>query len=156
MKKYLFVLGLFMLVGLSSCHTHGKTNILLERTFPTMSWERFDFINKEVTIEKPVTYDLVLKVTLDPTYGFDYLSVVFSIFDSGDHPFRTKGYQFKLKERDGSWKSELVDGAYHFTLPINSELSLNEPGTYKFELENRMPITPLLGIQEIAIINNKR
>lgn len=119
-----------------------------------MSWERFDFIKEDIEIKKATTYDLALAVSFDSTYVYDNLSVVFTVFDSYDNPLRTKAYQFRLKEKDGSWKSTLVDGCYRFTFPINSELTINEPGVYRFQLESRMPITPLMGIKEISVIRN--
>lgn len=155
MKKLILFLGIIFLIGLSSCSTKSKGNVLLSRDFPTMSWERFDFLRADIEVKKATTYDLALKVTFDPSYTYDYLSVVFTVFDSYDNPFRTKAYQFRLKEQDGSWKSTLVDSCYHFTFPINNELTVNEPGVYNFQLENRMPITPLYGIKEISIISNK-
>jgi gliding motility-associated lipoprotein GldH len=119
-----------------------------------MSWERFDFVKSDIEINKATTYDLALSVSFDSTYTYDYLSVVFTVFDSYDNPLRTKAYQFRLKEKDGSWKSTPVDDSYHFSFPINSELTINEPGVYRFQLESRMPITPLYGIKEISIIRN--
>ncbi|MBR3709863.1 MAG: hypothetical protein IKM99_02740 [Bacteroidales bacterium] len=152
MKKILLVIGVILL-GLSSCHSGKKGNALLSRSFPTYNWERFDFVKTEIDLKKPTTYNLVLNVAFDPSYTQNYFSVVFTVFDENEHPFRTKGYKFTLKEKDGSWKSTLTDGSYHYSFPINSELSINEPGKYTFQLENRMPITPLTGIQSIEIIN---
>ena len=152
MRKYLLIIGV-ILMGLSSCNKNGDA--FLSRTFPTASWERFDFIKADIVIKKPVTYNLILDVTFDPTYPYDCISLVFSIFDSNENPFRTKGYRFYVKEKDGSWKSTLTDGLYHFTFPINSELSINEPGTYNFQFESRMPITPVIGIHSIKVINVK-
>lgn len=154
MRKYLLIIGV-ILIGLASCDSNKKGDALLSRTFPTLSWERFDFIKADIELKKPVTYDLVLNVTFDPSYAYDYLSVVFTIFDASDQPFRTKGYKFNLKDSDGTWKSTLKDDSYCFSFPINSELSLNDPVAYRFQLENRMPITPLLGIKTIEIINVK-
>lgn len=154
MRKYLLIIGV-VLMGLSSCNFNKKGDALLSRTFPTSSWERFDFVKADIEVKKPVTYNLVLNVALYPSYTYDYLSVVFTVFDSSDQPFRTKGYKFNLKEKDGSWKSTLQDDCYHFSFPINNELSVNEPGIYKFQLESRMPITPLVGIKSIEIINVK-
>lgn len=154
MRKFLLIIGV-ILIGLSSCNSNKKGNVLLSRSFPTYSWERFDFIKTEMDLKKPVTYNLVLNVALDPSYPNNYLSLVFTIFDESDNPFRTKGYKFNLKEKDGSWKSTLTDGCYHFSFPINSELTINQPGKYTFQLENRMPITPLSGIHYIEIINIK-
>lgn len=155
MKRLILFLGIVFVIGLHSCNTGGSNKVLLSRSFPTMTWERFDFVKENIEITKATTYDLVLNASFDPTYTYDYLSVVFTVFDDHDHPFRTKAYQFRLKDKDGSWKSELVDGSYHFTFPINSELTLNEPGVYCFQLESHMPITPLNGIKDVSIISNK-
>lgn len=144
------VIGLMFLV---SCHTKTGNNVLLSRTFSEVGWERFDFIVQDVAIKEPTTYDLSLSVSFDPSYAYDHLMVSFSIFDAQGNPYRTKRYKFKLKESDGTWKSSLVDGYYHFTLPINSALTIYEPGSYSFQLESNMPITPLAGIREISIIN---
>lgn len=118
-----------------------------------MSWERFDYVTRTVTLDKPVSYDLELDVTFDSTYTFDYFSMVFTVFDNADRPLRAMPYRFSIKDRDGAWKSDPENGLYRFRFPVNSELSLNEPGTYMFHIENRMPITPLVGIREISIIN---
>ena len=152
MKRALFIITVFLL-SLSACHTNKKEEALLSRQFPTSSWERFDFITDDIQIKKPTTYNLSLDVCFDPSYTYNYISVVFTVFDEYDNPFRTKDYKFYLKERDGSWKSTLTDQGYHFSFPINSELNINEPGLYKFQLESRMPITPLQGINEIKLIN---
>ena len=150
----LLVLGIALAIGFCSCGSGSRDKALLHRDFPTLSWERFDFVKENIEIKKATTYDLVLSVAFDPSYPYDNLSVVFTVFDAYGNPFRTKAYQFRLKEKDGSWKSTLVDGCYHFTFPLNNELTLNEPGTYCFQLENRMPITPLYGIKEISVIKN--
>lgn len=150
----LLVLGITLVIGFWSCGTNERNKALLHRNFPTMNWERFDFVKEKIEIKKATSYDLVLTAVFDPEYAYNDLSVVFTIFDAYDNPFRTKAYQFRLKDKDGVWKSTLVDGSYHFTFPINSNLTINEPGTYCFQLENRMPITPLYGIKEISIVNN--
>lgn len=155
MKKLtLLLMAITLTVGLSCC-TGKKNKVLLHRDFPTLSWERFDFVKDDIEVTKPTPYDLVMDVCFDPSYTYNYFSVVFTVFDSYGNPFRTKDYKFFLKEKDGSWKSTLVDGYYHFTFPINSALTINEPGIYNFQLENRMPITPLYGVKEVSIINNK-
>lgn len=150
MKKFVLVLSL---IGLVACHSNRNGNVLISREFPTLSWERFDFLEETVELKKPVSYDLVLSTTFTPEYPFDYFEIAFTVFDDHDHPLRGKNYQFKVKDRDGVWKSELVENEYHFTFPINSAMTLNEPGKYKLQIENRMPITPLLGIKKIQLID---
>lgn len=154
MKRFAIFFGLVCLLGMSSCHSGKSNSALLSKDFASSGWERFEFINNELEIKKPTTYDLTMKVSFDETYPFDYLSVVFSVFDTEEHPLRSKSYKFKLKDDQGSWKSDLNQGLYTFTLPINSEMSFNEPGLYVLQLENRMPITPLVGIHHISIVPN--
>ena len=153
MKRIVLILSLIGLLSFSACHSNRNGNVLISRTFPTLSWERFDYLEESIELNKPASYDLTLSATFSPDYPYDYFEMAFSVFDDHGHPLRGKNYRFKLKERDGSWKSELVDDGYRFTFPINSELTLNEPGKYKFQIENRMPITPLLGIKEISLID---
>lgn len=141
------------MVGWTSCQSHKTDKVLLSRTFPTMSWERFDFVKNTLVLDKPMTYDLELEVTFDESYSYNYFSMTFAVFDKAGHPLRAKDYKFILKDRDGVWKSDLVDGQYHFRFPINNELTLNEPDSYTFQVENRMPITPLLGIKELSLIS---
>ena len=150
MRKFVLVLSL---IGLVACNFNRNGNVLISRDFPTSSWERFDYLEETLELKKPVTYDLVLSATFTPEYPFDYFEVAFTVFDDHNHPLRGKNYKFNVKDRDGVWKSELVEDEYRFTFPINNALTLNEPGKYLFQIENRMPITPLLGIKEIKLID---
>lgn len=156
MKRFLLIVSLVGFVGLCACHSNREGNVLISRTFPTYSWERFDFLEQSIELKKPTTYDLVLVASFAPEYPFDYFEMCFTVFDNREHPLRAKNYRFTLKDRDGTWKSDLTENGYCFTFPVNSALMLNEPGTYLFQIENRMPITPLLGIKEISLVNMKK
>lgn len=153
MKRVLIVLGLIGLLGLSACHSKNEGNVLISRAFLTNCWERFDFLECSVELEKPTTYNLSLDASFNPDYPFDYFAMVFTVFDEENHPLRSRSYQFKLKDRNGLWLSECTDGVYRYNFLINNELSLNESGKYLFQIENRMPITPLMGVVEIALTN---
>jgi gliding motility-associated lipoprotein GldH len=152
MKRPVFLIWILLLIGLGACNSGVKeSDTLLSRDFLPAGWERFDFSTDTLHVKKPVTYDLSMTVTFTPEYPFDYFSTVFTVFDMEEQPLRTKSYNFKLKDREGIWKSDLVDGCYTFTLPINNEMAFNEPGMFVLQLENRMPITPLVGIRHISI-----
>ena len=153
MRKVLFILGVITIVGLSSCKPNKGEKVLVTRSFPTASWERFDYVENVITVTKPLSYDLELDASFDNSYTFDYFSMVFTVFDKAGNPLRSKDYRFILKDREGQWKSELAEGNYHFRFPLNNEISLNEPGTYTFQIENHMPTTPLTGIKTISIIS---
>lgn len=153
MKRITIILGVLCMMGLFSCQHNQADKALLSREFTSSGWERFDFVSNELEIKKPTTYDLTMEASFEETYPFDYISVVFTVFDNDDEPMRAKSYKFSVKDKGGTWKSDLKDGLYTFTFPINSEMSFNEPGTYILQLENRMPTTPLSGIHHIALIS---
>ena len=112
MRKFVWVL---CLIGLVACHSNRNGNALISRNFPTLSWERFDFLEETLDLKKPTSYDLALSATFTPEYRFDYFEIAFTVFDDHDHPLRGKNYKFKVKDRDGVWKSELEEGEYRFT-----------------------------------------
>ena len=119
MKRVLLVFGALILFGLSSCHNDPTENVLVSREFPTSSWERFDYVENTVTLNKPVTYNAELDALFDDTYTFNYFEVVFTVFDKAGNPLRSKIYKFTLKSRDGTWKSDPEDGVYHFRFLLN-------------------------------------
>jgi hypothetical protein len=81
--------------------------------------------------------------------------LVFTVFTSDNTPYRSKGYKFRLKDSQGNWNSELVNGCYTFELPINKALQLTESGTYRFQIEQTMPVTPIVGVKELTLFDNK-
>jgi len=154
MKK-VFIMALSVFLFVCSCGRQENNKDLLQRDFYETIWERFDYVTNEVTITEPTTYDLSMRISFTDDYPYDDFSMVFTVFDSDGNPYRAKGYKFKLKDAEGHWNAENKDGCYTFTLPINKQLSITDAGSYKFVIEQRMPITPLVGVKELALINNK-
>lgn len=152
-KRVLFVLACCLCM--MGCNLRKDNNCLLHRDFFNNSWERFDYVYNDIEIQEGCSYDLTAKLSFTDDYPFDYISMVFNVFDEEGTPYRSKGYKFKLKDAEGQWNSELKDGCYTFELPINKELQLTEKGKYRFQIENRMPITPLMGVKELSLVNNK-
>lgn len=126
----------------------------MQRSFYNTVWERFDFVSTEVEVTEPTTFNLSLRISFTDDYPYDHIDLVFAVLTKEGDRYRGKGYKPKLKDADGNWSSELKDGCYTFTLPINKELLINDPGTYRFQIEQKMPITPLVGVKELTLINN--
>ena len=154
MKKHILI-AVILCAFLCGCNHKENNNELIHRDFYETLWERFDYVRNDIEVKKATTYDLALRISFTDKYAYDNISLVFTIFDANDTPYRSKGYKFDLKDADGQWKSELKDGCYTFDLPINKSLQITEPGTYRFQIEYRMPITPILGVHSLTLYNNE-
>lgn len=152
--KRITLVFLVLCCGLLGCGRQEKNRELIQRSFFNTVWERFDYVDKTIEITKPTTYNLSLKISFTEDYPYDYIDLVFVVFTSDGERYRGKEYIPKLKDADGNWSAELVDGCYTFDIPINKDLQISDPGTYRFHLEQKMPITPIVGVKEITLINN--
>jgi gliding motility-associated lipoprotein GldH len=141
-------------LGLCGCRHEQKNAELLHRSFYNCIWERFDYVRNKIEVKEETTFDLSMKISFTEEYPYKDFSMVFTVFTENDEPYRSKGYKFNLKDAEDHWNSELVDGCYTFELPINKNLMITEPGIYCFQIENKMPITPLVGVKELTLINN--
>ena len=155
MKKSV-LLSLACLFCLFGCKQQGENAELLQRSFYNESWERFDYVRDEMEIKEAVTYDLSLRISFTEEYSYDYFSMVFAVLDSEGNPYRAKDYKFNLKDEGGHWNSEKKDDCYTFVLPINKQLQITDAGKYQFKIEQRMPITPLVGVKELTLLNNDK
>lgn len=142
------------LICLCGCSHQEKNAALLQRSFYETVWERFDYIRDIIEVKEPTTYDLSLRISFTEDYPYDYFSMVFAVLDEEETPYRAKGYNFKLKDAEGQWNCEKKDDCYTFILPINKQLQIIDPGKYQFKIEQRMPITPLVGVKELTLLNN--
>ena len=154
MKKSVFILVLFCL-GLIGCKQEKTDGDLIHRTFYETTWERFDYLYNVVEIDDKTTYNLSMKISFTDDYPYDDFSMVFTVFTDEGVPYRSKAYKYRLKDPEGHWNSELIDGCYTFDLPVNKNFCITDPGKYRFQIEYRMPITPLVGVKELTLLNNK-
>ena len=153
MKGY-HILTLAFFLCLLGCCERTNNKELLQRSFYETIWERFDYVTTDVNITKATTYDLSLRIRFTDDYPYNDISLVFTVFDENGNPYRAKGYKFNLKDKEGHWNVEKVDGCYTFTLPINKKLMISDPGKYQFRLEQKMPITPVVGVKDLVLLND--
>lgn len=155
MKKQLLVAMVFCLTFIG-CSQHQNDGVVIHREFYQTIWERFDYVSNTVEVKEPTTFDLGLRISFDENYPYENIALVFTVFTSDKTPYRSKGYKFRVKDKEGNWNSELIDGCYTFELPINKALQLTEPDTYRFQIEQTMPVTPLTGVTELTLFNNNK
>ena len=101
MRKVLFILGVITIVGLSSCKPNKGEKVLVTRSFPTASWERFDYVENVITVTKPLSYDLELDASFDNSYTSRWcllcltrLAILFAL--------RTTGSSLRIGRGNGS------------------------------------------------------
>ena len=151
MKKIVLIVG--CLLCLFGCVQKEENKVVQHREFYETLWERFDYVQDSIEVKAETTYDLSLKIAFTDDYSYKDFSMVFTVFSSDGEPYRSKTYKFNLKDDEGNWNVEKVDGCHTFVLPINKSLRISEVGTYIFQIENRMPITPLVGVKELTLLN---
>jgi gliding motility-associated lipoprotein GldH len=142
---------------LVSC-TKKQNDVVISVDFDKEMWRRFDYLNATYNVKKaPMTADLVLFVTVSESFPDIYpyqddgsLTMTMTI-DSPDGSRRSREYKFRLKDSEGNFKSEMVDGYYNYELPLISEMSFREAGDYVFKIENKYSKDPLFGIKRLSI-----
>lgn len=154
-KTNIIILTLFSCFVMLSCHRSAKDDIVIQRSFFGDTWERFDYVRNDVEIKTETTYDLSLRISFTEDYPYDYIDLIFTVFTENGERYRSKEYKPKLKDAEGHWSSELEDGTYTFELPINKQLSISDPGIYHFQIEQKMPKTPLVGVRELTLLNHE-
>lgn len=156
MKKYNLLVLVFCLCfgGCGQKESNQNSTELIQRSFYNNTWERFDYLDKEVEITEATTFNLSMQISFTEDYPYDYIDLVFVVFTKEGERYRAKEYKPKLKDPDGNWNSKLTDGCYTFNLPINKDLLISDPGTYRFHIEQKMPVTPLVGVKELTLTNN--
>ena len=153
MGKTVPIIMALALVVLSACHRKADDGIVLHRSFYNDTWERFDYVYDSIEIKSEKTFDLSMEISFTDAYAFDDFSMVFTIFDAYDNPYRARAYKFNLKDADGNWNSQKTNDCYIFMLPINQELRIPDPGMYRFQIEYQMPKTPIMGVRALTLYN---
>ena len=158
MRKVSAIL-LFLSFCLASCSSK-QDNIVIFKEFKNQEWGRFEYLSGNFDVNKaPQKNDIVMEIMVNDDYPNIYEShqndcpLIFNLTIKNPEGMggRSKNYKFMLKDKDGNWKADKKDGYYTFRLPIISEMSFSEKGTYSFKLENKYPKDPLYGIKSITL-----
>lgn len=152
-----FLLTMFVLCMLS-CSVKQDSDVL-SKEFGGEVWGRFDYLTASYyVVSAPMTADLVMEIAVSDVYPNVYqyhnddgaLTIVLTV-NAPDGSRRAREFVFRLKDKDGNFKSEKVDGYYKYELPLINEMSFNEIGEYEFKVENKYSKDPLCGIKYLNI-----
>lgn len=150
---------IMMILSIVSCSEKQDENVISQE-FQGEIWNRFDYLYADFDVKKaPMTADLVMDIEVSEVFPniYPYRDNDFGMFtfvmtiNNPDESRRTREYKFNLKDADGNFKSEKVDGYYHFELPLINDMSFNEEGIYRFKIENKYSKDPLYGIKSLNI-----
>lgn len=158
--KFNIVIVLIIIVfGVVSCGKKQESNVI-SRNFEGDIWGRFDYLEADFNVVKaPMTADLVMDIDISEVFpnvyqyhdADDGLFAIALTINAPDGGRRSREYKFRLKDSDGNFKSEKIDGYYHYELPLINDMSFSEIGVYKFKVENKYPKEPLYGIKSLNI-----
>lgn len=148
---------LFMIL-MMSC-SKKQDDIIISTKFQGETWGRFDYLTAFYEVRKaPMTADVILEVVVNDDYPSKYpnhqddgsfkINMTIKTPEGGS---RSRDYSFNLKDKDGNWKSEKINGCYTFNLPLISKMTFGEKGDYQFKIENKYPKDPLCGIISLKI-----
>lgn len=161
MKKFFSasIILILIAIAMTSCFKKQDSNVI-SREFPKEQWGRFVLLETDFEVVKaPITADLVMEIAVTDEYPSLYPSrdanvglftFMLSVI-APDGSKRVREYSFHLKDDNGKFKSEKVDGYYHFELPIINEMRFREVGKYHFKIENKYSKDPLYGIKSLDV-----
>lgn len=151
---------LLLSVFLTMSCSNKEPNIVINKDFVNEEWSRFEYLTGEILInEESANFDIIMEVKVTDSYPNVYVShqddssLLFNMtikYPNGSSS-RSMNYKYTLKDNEGNWKADKIDGCYTFLLPIISEMTFGEKGIYTFKIENKYPKDPLSGIKSMTI-----
>ncbi|NOX48906.1 MAG: gliding motility lipoprotein GldH [Chlorobi bacterium] len=155
MKKHisnflLFAVAILLLISCSDQKVFEQYH-----KFEKFSWNRFEFVDFETQIEDTESeYDIYLNLRHLPEYPYRNFDFNFTIYTpSGE--MRTSNYEIKLYDNQGNRLSECLGDYCDMKIPVRKGFRFSEPGTVKFEIENRMTKLETPGVMEVGLIIEK-
>jgi len=146
-----------LLVLLSTILTSCSKNKVFEKyiKIDNNKWKRDNIITFNVDIKDVKSnYDITLALRHSTYYSFANIKVNVTLtFPSGD--VRTRDFNIFLRNQDGSFKGDGAGDLWDITCPVFNQITCPDPGTYKIEVQNIMPIMELPDIMEVGIIVRK-
>lgn len=137
-----------LVLFMGSC---GQKTVFREfHRFDNLSWERFDILTFDVDVQKDQKLDFDLLLRHHTNYPYDYLDANITFYTPSGASM-SRDYHFKLKNKDGSWKSDGLGDFWDIELPIRDEMLFSKSGTCIVRIENKMTKIKTPSIIEVGL-----
>ncbi len=144
-----FTTSIIILILLVGCNTN--TSFKEYKKFDDVSWNRFDILDFEFTVEEKESLDFYLVLRHHTDFPYGIIDINITIY-TPDGEMRSREYHFKLKDANLNWKGKGMGDLWDIQLPIRKELIFNKGGTCKVQVENKMSRVETPGIIEIGLV----
>ncbi len=135
---------------MNSCGT--KTVFEEYKKFDNFSWGRFDILEFEIPIEDTkAEYDIFFTVRHLPEIPYKEMKINLTFYLPSDE-MRTADYVFELVDEEGNKLSKCLGDFCDISFPVRKNFVFTEPGTVKFQIENKHTKTEMPGIMEVGLI----
>lgn len=148
MKKTLFLISV-VFVTLISCNPdrvfeqHNKID--------NNTWNRFKSLKFNVKIEEAGNYDILVAIRHANYYQFKNVNIDFAMYSpSGEE--RVMPVTLMLRGEDNKFLGEGSGDIWDISIPVMENVNMADTGTYRFEIDNVMPVYDLPGIMEVGLI----
>jgi gliding motility-associated lipoprotein GldH len=148
-KKLIQLFAILILITISCSRDDSVAKI---RSFVNNTWERFDFVTFDFTIEEEESvHNIYLLLRYNDDFPSEALLINFVMtMPSGEE--RIRDYKINLKEKDGTLSGVEKAGYHEKVFTIREGMRIAEAGNLNFEIENLMTKFFTPGIVEIGIV----
>lgn len=148
MKKTFFLIPL-LIITMISCNPDRVFE--QHKKMDNNTWNRFKSLKFNVKIEKAGNYDIHVAIRHANNYQFENVKIDFAMYSPGGEE-RVMPVTLMLRGEDNKFLGVGSDDIWDISIPVIENVNMPDTGTYRFEIDNVMPIYDLPGIMEVGLI----
>lgn len=152
MKRVCWYLLSILLITLGSCQGFNKTMFEEHKKIEGLSWNRFDILKFSAELEKiEKPYDILINIRHLPQVQYEDMEINLTIYTaSGD--MRSVDYTIDFYDQEGNRLSNCMGDFCDLRATLREGFLFYEPGTVRFEVENKYTKLEMPGIIEVGLL----
>ena len=122
-----------------------------EHFFQGNRWQRFDYVQFKIPVEKGDVFDLHLTFIHSNLFNCRSLPLNITIYKPGGE-YRSRDILVHLKDKKMKWRSQPADSGYlKRTIRIGKALTFTGKGFCKVRIEQKYPMYELSGVHKLEL-----